>query len=166
MAEIVLRLSTALLFVLMAGCATGQTTLKENNMSDRNHPSISYHVVASGAYPVDEALYSHGKRSYTIYDTDRPEELEAFRKLYGKLTEKVPPSDLNGTLIVAIYGTQSTGGYSFRVEDIREEEDVVKLWLKLEKPSSGLVTEALTNPWMVILLPDLHKKIEVVEEEN
>ncbi len=163
MAEIVLRLSTALLFVLMAGCATGQTTLKENNMSDRNLDSIRYHILKSGEVPADPETYMHGTRAYEIYHTDDPKEMAAFAKSYRTLTGETAP-EVNGTIIIAKYGTRNTGGYGFEIRDIRDEGRVVKVVLSLRKPIA-VATQAFTNPWMVILLPDLHKKIEVVEEE-
>ena len=161
--HIVYIMSVVALFLLTGGCAVGQTTLKENNMSNRTLKPLRYHILRSGEVPADPDEYMHGKRAYEVYHTDDPKEMEAFVKSYRRLTGEAPP-EVSGTIIVAKFGTRNTGGYGFEIRDIRDEGRVVKVVLAPQKPS-GMVTQAFTNPWMVILLPDLHKEIEVVEEE-
>jgi hypothetical protein len=148
----------------LTGCATDHTSLKDSNMSNRNLPATPYQILKSGQVPADETEYMHGKHACTVYHTDNAQEMAQFRKLFRTLSGEEAP-EVAGTLIVARYGTQRTGGYGFKVKEISDEGRVVKVVLALQKPGN-IATQALTNPYMVILLPDLHKDIRVVEVEE
>lgn len=154
----------SLLTGLLTGCATGNTAGKESNMRNRNLPAVPYQILKYGQVPADQAEYMHGTHACDVYHTDNAEEMAAFRELYRKLSGEEAPQ-VAGTVIVVRYGTQRTGGYGFKVKEIADDGSTIKVVLALQKPGD-IATQALTNPYIVILLPDIYREVEVVEVEG
>lgn len=157
------RIVSMMLLLLLSGCATEHAVMKDENMSNRNISKNIYQVIKSGTVPHDETLYTDKKRAYLVFRSDRPEEMEQFHTLYTKLTAEEPPH-LEGTVVVAMMGQQRSGGYSFRIDDIRDDTERITLKIGIDRPE-GLATMALTNPYVVILLPERYKEVKVVESE-
>ncbi len=151
------------LTVLSAGCAEEPTLSKpkEQTMSRDAEKKIAYRIVAQGETPADYDLYMHGKQEISLYRSDSAQERAAYRKRYRQLTGKAAP-EFEGTALIALYGRQSSGGYGFAVERIAERGDHVEALLRAVAPKPGdLVTQALTNPYIVIVLPGYFGKLEV-----
>lgn len=157
------RIVSMMFLLLLSGCATEHAVMKDDNMSNRNISENIYQVIKSGTVPHDEALYTSRESAYLVFRSDRPEELEQFRTLYTKLTAEAPPH-VEGTVVVAMMGERKSGGYSFRIDDIREDAERITLKIGIDRPE-GLATMALTNPYVVILLPERYKEVKVIEAE-
>ncbi len=120
-----------------------------------------YEVVKASDYPVDMLLYQEGERAYRTFRSDDPAEKEAFASLYERLSGEKAPA-FEGTMVVAMMGTKPTGGYRFEVERLRSEGGTTTLTLRSVEPE-GLVTDALTNPYIVLLLRKNFDTIRIVE---
>ncbi len=161
-----MRFTYSFLFIamlLLLGCSSGDSAKKGDNM-DRNIPSTVYQIIKSGSYPYD---YSHlmDQMSRTlVYYSDNSSDLSGFAKEYTLFTgEKAPVFD--GTMIIVNMGKHNTGGYSYGIKEIISHEKFIEVKLLIKRPStSSLVTMALTNPYIVILLPDNHKEVKVIQE--
>ncbi len=161
-----MRLIFSFIFVatlLFIGCSSGDSVKKGDNM-DRNIPSTVYQVIKSGNYPYD---YSHLMEEVSrtlVYYSDKNSDLSDFSKEYTLLTgEKAPVFD--GTMIIVNMGRHNNGGYSYDIKEIIEHEKFIEVKLLSKKPSpSSLVTMALTNPYIVIFLPNSHKEVKVIQE--
>jgi hypothetical protein len=127
--------------------------------------AVEYQILKTGQYPADEALYNEKARRLLFLRSDRPDEVAAFAHLYKALTGEDAPA-FKGSVIVATAGLKTTGGYALELKQITKKEGTVEVVLKLNEPSpDALVTEALTNPYIVILLPNSFKpvKVKVIE---
>ena len=159
-----LKLTIVTLFIWMTGCASDAIGVKDENMSTRTVDSVNYQVLKSGQVPHDKNLYDEKEKRLEFFHSDRPEEVAAFAALYGALTGEEAPA-FEGSVIVATAGRKSTGGYSFELKSVTEKEGTAEVKLLLKTPSEGaLVTTALTNPYIVILLPERFTAIKVIEE--
>lgn len=70
-------------------------------------------------------------------------------------------------LLVVSMGTQSTGGYSIRITRAKEEKGVLKVFYKTQSPGpEDLVTQAITFPSHVVLVPTFKGKIQFVAEKE
>ena len=151
------------LILLFAGCAPGQSDVKDENMSIRNIEEPIYQILKTAQVPVDRQEYMHGQKAYLVYHSDDGKEVEAFNAEYRKLTGEEAPL-FEGTVIIAKTGTQKTGGYGYELQEISDSGRTLEVVLKLQKPGE-IATMALTNPYIVILLPQIHGEVKVVEAE-
>ncbi len=153
-----------LVFVLLGGCTSNHSVSKDDNLSSRNLPDSAYQILKSGIYPHDGERYLHGKQTFLTFYSDDEKDINAFEKEYTLLTGEVAPV-FDGTVVIAKMGTQKNGGYGYGVKEIVEGEKYIEVRLLFKKPSlDEIVTMALTNPYIVILLPKNHKEVKVVQE--
>ena len=82
---------------------------------------------------------------------------------------KVPDLD-QGTYLAAYWGKKPTGGYSMAVRSARLEGDRVQVQLLLkEPPRDAILTQALTYPYAVAVIPGLSprgKDFSFVDEKG
>jgi hypothetical protein len=160
-------LTLLLLSVTFIGCKSGvQSTVLEQEQRTQNilsrgetmDTSINYNILKSGQYPVDTA----GEKETLVFYSDDASSVEAFETAYLSLTNEIAPS-FEGTMILAKMGEKNSGGYSIEVESIKDMGRLVEVTL-LSKSPDGLVTMALTNPFIMISLPDNHKEIKIIDK--
>ena len=66
------------------------------------------------------------------------------------------PDSGRGAYLTCYWGEKTTGGYSLGVESARLEGDRVTVALALEEPPSDVIlTQALTYPYAMALVPDI-----------
>lgn len=161
-------LTLILLSILFTGCNSGiQTSINENetsthkvltkgsaNMENQN----SFTILNSGQYPIS----TEGEKETIIYHSDVAEDVVAFEEAYITLTNEVAPS-FEGTIIIAKMGEKSTGGYSIEVESVKDSGRFMEVTLVSTSPS-GLATMALTNPFVIVYLPNNHKDIQIIDK--
>jgi len=161
-------LTLFLLSALFTGCNSGiQTNVNEDessaqtllskgtsSMQDEN----SFTILNSGQYPIS----TEGEKETTIYHSDSAEDVAAFEEAYMRLTNEVAPS-FEGTIIIAKMGQKSTGGYSIEVESVKDSGRFMELTLVSKSPNA-LATMALTNPFVVVYLPNNHKDVKIIDK--
>ena len=149
---------------LMSGCA-GNGVQKESGMQQRKTPEAAYVILKSGNYVYDQTLYMRQKPLVASFYSDNSDDLKAFETLWKKLTGKTQTPIFDGVVIVVTTGSKPTGGYRPEVSDIEEKEDRIIVTVRTVAPSPGtFVTQALTQPWLVFVLPQERKEVEVVVE--
>ena len=161
-------LTLIVLSILFTGCSNGvQTTMSEDDsiMKESFNAGTSsmkeennFIVLNSGQYPSE----TEGEKVTTIYHSDVAEDVVAFEEMYMKLTDEVAPS-FEGTIIIAQMGQKSTGGYSIAVESVEDTGRFMEVVLVSTSPS-GLATMALTNPFVIVYLPDNHKDVTIIDK--
>ncbi len=147
------------ILLLFSGCGTVfETTIDKGTKSMQE----DYTIVASGSYPADMALYHEGEAIAKSFRSDVPAQKEAFATLYERITAQKAPA-FEGTMVVVMMGTQFTGGYGYEIAAITKSADASALTLKKITPS-GLVTEALTNPYLILSLPGSYANTKITIE--
>ncbi len=77
------------------------------------------------------------------------EDLKALLILVG--IEEAPQVDFKENQVVAFFlGTKNTGGYSISIDSVAEQADQILVYKKVETPSGGMVTTALTQPYLIV----------------
>ena len=161
-------LTLLLLSALFTGCNSGvQTAVNDNdtkteNVSTKKDSSVSeknsYILLNSGQYPDS----TKGEKETIIYHSDVAEDVVAFNEAYITLTDEVAPS-FEGTIIIAKMGEKSTGGYSIEVESVKDAGRFTEVTF-LSKSPSGMATMALTNPFVIVYLPNDFKDVTVIDK--
>ena len=152
-----------LVVMLFSGCTSSNPEGADNNMSSRN--IATYQILKTGSYPHDDGRYLDAAKAFLVYYSDRAEDVAAFAKEYRLLTGEEAPA-FDGTVIIARMGTQGTGGYSYTLHKVIEHTTYTEVQIENRKPApEDMVTMALTNPYIVILLPENHKEVRIKEVE-
>jgi len=118
----------------------------------------SFTILNRGQYPIS----TKGAKKTTIYHSDVASDVEAFKVAYIALTNKVAPS-FDGTIVIAQMGEKSTGGYNIEVESVKDTGRFMEVTFNSTSPE-GLATMALTNPFVVIYLPNNHKDVKIIDK--
>ena len=141
--------------VLFAGCTT---TVSEKEVRDLKNST--YNVIKTSQYPQD----TQGKKEFKNYHSDMADEVKAFGVENTRLTgEEAPQSD--GNMIVAKSGEKSNGGYKISIANVADAGSYTEVTILLENPGKGcMATMALTNPYVIVELPDDHKDVKFVEK--
>lgn len=157
-----------LLSILFTGCNSGVATDADETatgtkqvLSQGNQDMKAdekYTILNSGQYPEVTA----GEQERHIYHSDVASDVEKFEKEYLALTDKVAPS-FEGTVIIAKMGEQTTGGYTIKVESVKDAGRFTELTLVSNQPGQ-FATTALTNPYIIVLLPNNHKDVTIIEK--
>jgi len=151
---------------LFSGCTMNQIPPQDNNMSTRNLPLPVYQILKTGEYPHDNGRYLDAPKTFLIYQSDKEEDIRNFEEEYFLLTGEDAPV-FDGTVVIAKMGTKSSGGFSYELFDIAFFEKSVEVKLLYTKPApDAMVTMALTNPYIIILLPENHNEVVVTEVEE
>jgi len=161
-------LTLLLLSVLLTGCNSGiQTSVNEHESSTHTvltkgsasmENKNNFTILNSGQYPIS----TEGEKETTIYHSDIAEDVVAFEEAYITLTNKVAPS-FEGTVIIAKMGQKSTGGYSIEVESVKDTGRFTEVTFVSKSPS-GIATMALTNPFVIVYLPNDFKDVTVLDK--
>ncbi len=161
-------LTLLLLSILFTGCNSGvQTAVNDNETSTqkiltKKDSSVSqrstFTLLKSGQYPIS----TEGEKETLIYHSDVAEDVEKFEDAYLALTNEIAPS-FEGTIIIAKMGQKTTGGYSLEVESVKDTGRFMEVTLVSTSPN-GLATMALTNPFVIVYLPNNHKDITIIDK--
>ncbi len=152
----------ALLLLLAAGCSVG----------DGSEPSADNPSKTTGASDAPRDL--RVARISSGAPGQGPEEprvvlARSAAALSGAIDARVPDSG-HGTYLAAYWGQKPTGGYSLAVESARLEGDRVTVRLALkEPPPDAVVTQALTYPYAVVVVRNLHprgKRFSFVDQKG
>ncbi len=160
-------LTLLLLSFTFVGCKSGvqstvveqeETTQKVLSRGNSMESSVNFSILKSEEYPVDTA----GEKETLVFHSDDASEVEAFNAAYLTLTNEIAPS-FEGTMIIAKMGEKRSGGYSIEVQSVKDSGRFVEVTL-LSKSPDGLATMALTNPFIIVSLPDNHKDIKIIDK--
>ncbi len=160
-------LTLILLSLFLGGCNSGlQTTLNDEQTSSdiltKGTASMPqqprFEIIKSEIYPSNIEV----QKETLVFHSDDAEEVAAFEDAYLALTDEVAPT-FDGTMIIATMGQQKSGGYSLEVASVEDAGRYTAVTL-LSKTPTGLVTMALSNPYIIIYLPDDHKEIKIIEK--
>ena len=152
---------SVLLFFLFVGCASATQSGGESTMSNRN--ITTYQILKSGLYPHDDGRYLDAPKAFLVYYSDNAEDVAAFEEEYRLLTGEEAPA-FDGSVVIAKMGTQNSGGYSYALHEVKSYESYIEVQIENRKPAADMpVTAALTNPYIIILLPENHKEVRVTE---
>jgi hypothetical protein len=149
-------LFTLLGLALFSGCTSSTTIEKEV----RGLENSTYNIIKTSQYPVD----TRGKKEFLVYHSDKQSDVEAYVVEYERLTDEVAP-EFDGSMIIAKSGEKRNGGYKISVSDVLDKGRYTEVTILLE--SSGaecMTTMALTNPYIVLELPNNHKDVKFVEK--
>jgi len=140
---------------LLTGCTTSNTTDKEI----RNLESPTYNIIKSSQYPTDTS----GEKEFKVYHSDTKSDVEQFVIEYEKLTGEAAP-EFDGNMIIAKMGEKQNGGYNISVSDVKDGGKYTEVTILMQSLEEGcLTTMALTNPYVVVELPDNHKDVKFIE---
>lgn len=80
--------------------------------------------------------------------------------------EEPPEVDFSRhTAIAAWMGSRPTGGYDLRIREVRDESDHLAVAVEHRQPGPDeALTQALTSPYHIVLIPESDKPIRSVEE--
>lgn len=71
-----------------------------------------------------------------------------------------------GTVVVLLLGERPTGGYAVEIERVRERRDGMEVVVDVTRPAPGdMVTQALTTPYFVALLPVADAPVEFTGDD-
>ncbi len=142
------------------GCGTQAI----NSIDKKVFSKDDYNVVRSSDIPRDYIEYSEGKKEFLAFNSDNENDVLKFQQEYTRLTDESVP-EFKGTMIIAKRGTQSTGGHNIAVESIANTEGYTQVNLILESPGDNcLVTTALTNPFIIVYIPNDYKDVIFTEK--
>ena len=147
--------------IMFSGCGEVCEGCKVNkNLSTKNK---IYTNVIRGDVPHDYEEYMEGEKSYLSYDSNNQVDIIAFEKEYLLLTGDQAPI-FDGIMIIAKLGTHSSGGYGIDIESMNENNSSIDVNLYLKTPKNDtFVTMAFTNPFIIISIDNIHKKIVFTE---
>lgn len=149
-------LFTLLGLALFSGCTSATSTDKELRVLE----STTYNIIKTSRYPDDTS----GKKEFIVYHSDRQSDITAFASKYEQLTREVAPQ-FEGNMIIAKSGEKSSGGYNISVSSIVDSDRYTEITILLEAPGDEcMVTMALTNPYIVIEIPNDHKEVKFIEK--
>ena len=154
------------LLALFSGCNSNvSNSLNGTNSVNRGvlseGSSMEYKIIKQADVPFDENEYMNGKEESLVFYSDKSEDVKKFNLEYKKLTGKEAP-EFDGTMIVEKMGTKRSGGYAMEFAGLKDSGRYIDLTIKYIYPQKGsLVTEAFTNPYMIIYLPNNHKEVRV-----
>ncbi len=160
-------LTLLLLSILFTGCNSGlQTAVNEDTSATQqilvkgtsSMNDVSFTILKKGQYPESTA----GQKETHIYHSDVQGDVEAFEEAYLTLTNEIAVS-FDGTVIIAKMGEKRTGGYSIEVESVKDSGRFTEVTLHETSPQ-GLATMALTNPFIIIYLPNNHKDVKIIND--
>lgn len=161
-------LTLLLLSTFFTGCNSAvQTKINEHDISEETlfqkgtssmQEKSAFTILSSGDYPtsIDD------EKETTIYHSDVEADVLAFEDAYITLSNEIAPS-FDGTIIIAKMGQQRTGGYTIEVESVVERTRFTEVTLHSKTPE-GLATMALTNPFVIVYLPNNHKEIIIIDK--
>jgi hypothetical protein len=149
-------LFTLLGLALFSGCTSATTSQKE--VRDSEDPT--YNIIKTSQYPAD----TRGEKEFIVYHSDTQSDVTAFVSEYERLTREVAPI-FEGNMIIAKSGEKSNGGYKLSVSDVVDAGQYTEVTILLESPGREcMTTMALTNPYVVVALPNDHKEVKFIEE--
>ncbi len=161
-------LTLILLSILFTGCNSGiQTSVNDNDTitqetlikgSSSMDNETTFTILNSGQYPE----YTEGEKETLIYHSDVAEDVVKFEEAYLTLTNEIAPS-FEGTIIIAKMGQKPTGGYNIEVESVKNTGRFTEVTLHSSTPN-GLATMALTNPFVIVYLPNNHKDVTITDK--
>lgn len=141
---------------LLTGCTSSNTADKEI----RNLENPAYNIIKTSQYPAD----TRGEKEFKVYHSDIQSDVELFAAEYEKLTGEEAPI-FEGSMIIAKSGEKSTGGYNIVVSDVSDAGRYTEVTVLLETPADEcMVTMALTNPYIVVKIPNDHKDVKFIEK--
>lgn len=114
--------------------------------------------VKSELFTLIYSAENHGreKEENCVINTD--ESYNALLKSVG--SEVFPVINFDKSQVVALFmGTKSTGGYRISIDSVVEEDGKIIVYKKVENPSGGRVTTALTQPFVIA---EIHSKKEII----
>ncbi|MCS7167884.1 MAG: protease complex subunit PrcB family protein [Gemmatales bacterium] len=92
-------------------------------------------------------------------------------KVHSRVIPKpeLPEVDFTKHMVVAVFmGMRSTGGYAIRITDVRWDKAKDKLQILVQEisPAPGaIVTQALTQPYHIVVIPRTEKTVEFILEK-
>ena len=149
-------LFTLLGLALFSGCTSATQTDKEV----RDLESPTYNIIKTSKYPAD----TRGEKEFLLYHSDIQSDVENFNLEYKKLTDDVAPT-FNGNMVIAKSGQKRNGGYKISVSNVSDVGRYTEVTILLESPAKGcMATMALSNPYVIVELPNDHKDVKFVEK--
>lgn len=115
--------------------------------------------------PITEIAAGHyggvSEKRYVIANTE--EDLQQIETLLGyKLTVEIN----RHTVIGAFLGERSTGGYDIQIAHAVETAETVDMLARLIEPGpTCMVTQAITSPYQVVVIPKTDKVINIIEQK-
>ena len=94
------------------------------------------------------------------------------RAMSGHRPEPVlPPVDWAAEMVVVfVLGVRGTGGHAAHVERVRADGGVLRVFVREQRPGTGVTTQALSNPFHVVAVPrqedlplEVVRRVEVVD---
>ncbi len=141
---------------IFSGCGEDHNKTNKNSTFQKD---FIYKTIVKGDVPYDYEEYMSGEKSFLLYDSKNPEDIVAFEKEYLLLTGDQAPI-FDGMMIIAKMGTHSSGGYGISVESMQESSNSIDVKLYLATPKNDdFVTMAFTNPFIIVSIDNIHKKI-------
>lgn len=138
------------IFVIPVVLAFFACNSTKKSTENRSMTSNLYTVLYSSEY--------QGRDEASHLIIDNQEELTALYQSVGNT--EVPKVDFAKNQVVALFlGTRNTGVYSISIDRVEEQANQILVYKKVETPSGGMVTTAITNPFVIV---EIHSKKDIV----
>lgn len=112
----------------------------KNNAEKKPSKSSLFTTLISSDY--------QGRASETNLVIQNQDQLATLFESVGQ--EEIPQIDFAKSQVVALFlGTKKTGGYSISIDRVTEEGGKLIVYKKVSNPDEGMVTTALTNPYII-----------------
>lgn len=157
-------MAATLLATLMAGCSIVETDdeFKLDDSFFENATVMETSTVAESLVTIDQsqfASYKFSKKSNEVINDSKSFE-RLWKDIHANRTPlpELPEVDFTEyTVIAAMMGIQSSGGYTIEILEIAEADNVVGVKIKEHEPGSDCVTTAaLTSPFHIV---KIHKRV-------
>lgn len=110
---------------------------------------VTFRVLESGTHAAGVSV----RKNYAAYTGD------AFKKIWDLAHDSdgtpQPKVDFSKEYVIGVFaGQEPTGGYAIAVDSVTDTEEARTVAVTLTAPGSGcIVTESLTNPYQLIVVP-------------
>lgn len=124
---------------------------------------VPFEVIHSGTYCSVSA-----KKEVVITNNDDYQKLMG--EVYANLDQmpRIPDVDFTKNDVVAVFmGTKNTGGYAINFDKVIKRTDAVTCAVFESSPGKNCsVTEALTQPYEIVKIPKMNKKIKFILKQR
>lgn len=123
---------------------------KKNTIQNKMAEPLMFRTLLASQY--------QGRDAQSNVVIKNQQDLDLLFKSVG--SEDFPKVDFKKHQVVALFlGSRNTGGYSISVERVEEDGDRIIVYGKVENPDGGMVTTALTNPFVIA---EINSKKEII----
>ena len=155
----IFTLGLVLAAFIFTGCGANGAKVSSDSSSVKVQTVAEYDVVTSGKYPTEYREYNKESAEVKAYHSDDESELAKFKDEYLALTGSEYKGSFDGTMVIARAGVKNNSSYSIKAANIVDSGRYTNIELVIVKTTKILVSQTLTQPYIVIYIPN-HKEVK------